>query len=239
MIVAAHQPNYLPWLGYFDRIRRAQLFILLDHVQFERQNFQNRTKIKAAGAPRWITVPVHQKSRGELILEKLVCNGADEREHWGRKTYLLLEQNYAKAPHFKDYAPGLKEIYVVRRWEKLIDLNIALLKFCLDALSIKTPLIRSSELKVSGAKSELVLNMCLAAKAKSYIAGMGASRHYLDLEAFKRSGVDVVWQEFKHPPYPQAPSGSPHVPGLSVLDLLFNCGPRSAEVLASGGQCPA
>ncbi len=234
MIVAAHQPNYLPWLGYFDRIRRAQLFILLDHVQFERQNFQNRARIKAGSAARWITVPVHQKSRSELILEKLVFNGGDEKEHWGRKTYLLLESTYARAPHFRDYAPTLKDIFMTRRWERLVDLNIALLKFCMDALSITTPLIRSSELKVSGAKSELVLNMCLAAKAKTYIAGMGASRHYLDVEAFKRSGVDVVWQDFRHPPYPQAPAGSPHVPGLSVLDLLFNCGPRSADVLDQG-----
>lgn len=234
MIVAAHQPHYLPWLGYFDRIRRAELFILLDHVQFERQNYQNRARIKAVDGPRWITVPVHQKSRDELILDKLVFNGADEKEHWGRKTYLLLEQTYARAPYFKAYAPALKSILVERRWEKLVDLNIALLKFCLDALQIKTPLVRSSQLKVSGAKSELVLNMCLASKASAYIAGMGASRRYLDLEAFKRAGVEVVWQEFVHPQYPQLPPGSPHQPGLSVVDLLFNCGPGSAAVLARG-----
>lgn len=234
MIVAAHQPNFVPWLGFFDRVRRAQRFVLLDHVQFERQNYQNRALVKTQAGPRWLTVPVVQKSRDEVILEKQVCNGQEGREFWGRKLYLTLESSYARAPHFKLFAPRLKELFVEARWDKLVDLNIALLRFCLDALEIHTPLVRSSELNVGGQKSELVLNMVRAAGGRTYIAGMGGSKGYLDLEAFKAAGVEVAWQEYDHPEYPQVPGGQPFAKGLSVLDLLFNCGPESRAVLEKG-----
>lgn len=234
MIVAAHQPNFVPWLGYFDRIRRAQRFVLLDHVQFERQNYQNRALFKTQGGAKWLTIPVVQKSRDELILEKLICNDATGRDFWGRKAYLTLEACYARSAYFKSYSPKLKDLFVEARWERLIDLNVALLRFCLDALDIHTPLVRSSELKVSGAKSELVLNMVRAAGGTTYVAGMGASREYLDLERFKAAGVEVEWQKYDHPEYPQVPSGAPFAKGLSVLDLLFNCGPESRAVLEKG-----
>lgn len=236
MIVAAHQPNFLPWLGFFDRVRRAQRFVLLDHVQFERQNYQNRTLIKTQGGPKWLTVPVVQKSRDELILDKEICNDKDGKEYWGRKAYLTLETCYSRAPHFKDYSPKLKQMLIEARWNKLIELNISLLRFCLDALEIHTPLVRSSELQVSGQKSELVLSMVRAAGGKTYIAGMGGSKGYLDLDAFKAAGVEVAWQTYGHPEYPQVPTGTPFVKGLSVLDLLFNCGPQSRAVLEKG--CP-
>lgn len=235
MIVAAHQPNYLPWLGWFDRVRRADKFLLLDHVQFERQNFQNRAKIRMPGAEggwKWLTVPVIQKSRSELILEKLISNDRDGRLRWGRKQYATLEQVYRSAPYFHMYASALREIYDAQ-WEKLVDLNITLLKFCLAALEIKTPLVRTSEMgPIPGQKSELVLNMCRMAGATVYLSGDGASREYLDLAAFEKGGVEVVWQGFKHPDYPQVPLDQQHVHGLSVLDLLFNCGPMSKHVLA-------
>lgn len=235
MIIAAHQPNYLPWLGFFDRVRRADKFLLLDHVQFERQNFQNRTRIRLDGgdAPHWLTVPVVQKSRDERILDKEIANDREGRLRWGRKTYASLEQAYRRAPCFHLYAAQLRELYDAR-WDKLIDLNLRLLDFCLAVLEIKTPLQRTSQMSLCGQKSELVLNMCKAAGATAYLSGDGASRHYLDLEAFKTAGIEVVWQNFKHPDYPQAPANQPPVRGLSALDLIFNCGPLSKAVLAGG-----
>src|ERR1041385_3716341 len=143
MIVAAHQPNFLPWLGFFDRIRKADLFVLADHVQFERQNYQNRTLVNTWQGPRWLIVPVFQRSRSERIVDKLI----DERpgdKHWGRRAYLTLEFSYGRAPYFRDYAPTLQEI-LMARWDKLVELNLTLLDFCLDALEIRTPLVRSSE----------------------------------------------------------------------------------------------
>ena len=233
MIVAAHQPNYLPWLGFFDRIRRADKFLILDHVQFERQNYQNRTRLFINGETRWLTVPVVQKSRDERIIDKEIANEKDGKFRWGRKSYTTLEGIYRGAPYFQLYAPYLRSVFA-GEWTRLVDLNITLIRFCMDALEIKTPIERTSQMKgVDGQKSELVLSMCKAAGAKTYLSGEGASRDYLDLEAFKKSGLEVAWQQFKHPDYPQIqrPAGSAPVHGLSVLDLLFNCGPHAKDVL--------
>jgi hypothetical protein len=233
MIVAAHQPNYLPWLGFFDRLRRCDKFLILDHVQFERQNFQNRTRVRFEDGFKWLTVPVVQKSRDERILDKEIANDREGRLRWGRKQYATLEQLYRGAPYFELYSPALREIFDAT-WIKLIDLNLTLLRFCMSALEIKTPVVRTSELgPLEGQKSELVLNMCRAAGATAYLSGDGASRNYLDVAAFERAGVEVVWQQFKHPDYPQG-RGSPTVHGLTVLDLLFHCGPMSKVVLAGG-----
>jgi len=233
MIIAAHQPNYLPWLGFIDKVRRCDKFLILDHVQFERQNYQNRTRVRFEDTWKWLTVPVVQKSRDELILDKEISNDRDGKLRWGRKQFATLEQVYRGAPHFKTYAPGLREIFDAE-WAKLIDLNVTLLRFCLDALEIRTPLQRTSELgPIPGQKSELVLNMCKAAGASVYLSGEGASKDYLDLGAFAEAGVSVQWQGFHHPHYSQG-EGRPFVPGLTVLDLLFHCGPAAKEVLASG-----
>lgn len=238
MIIAAHQPNYLPWLGFIDKVRRCDKFLILDHVQFERQNYQNRTKIRMGDSWKWLTVPVVQKSRDELILDKEISNDRDGRLRWGRKQYATLEQVYRGAPHFRAYGPRLKEIFDAD-WTKLIDLNLTLLRFCLDALDIRTPLQRTSEMgSIPGQKSELVLNMCKAAGATVYLSGDGASREYLDLPAFAAAGVQVRWQDFKHPEYVQTPSTSPFVKGLSILDLLFNCGPWAKDVLAGTRSVP-
>jgi hypothetical protein len=113
---------------------------------------------------------------------------------------------------------------------------LTLLDFCLDALEIRTPLVRSSDLHVTGLKSDMVLNLCKAVGADVYLGGMGGSRGYLDVQAFERAGVQVVWQEFAHPGYPQVPSVGGFQKGLSVLDLLFNCGPAAKDVLR--GETP-
>jgi hypothetical protein len=233
MIIAAHQPNYLPWLGFMDKLRRADQFLILDHVQFERQNFQNRTKVRMDDGWKWLTVPVIQKSRDEIILEKLIANEKDGKFRWGRKQFATLEQVYRGAPYFHFYADALRGVFDAE-WEKLLDLNLALLRFCMAALEIQTPLVRTSTMgPLAGQKSELVLNMCKAAGATVYLSGDGASKHYLDIPAFKAAGIEVRFQEFKHPDYPQ---GHPKaVRGLSVLDLLFNCGPAGKHVLAGEG----
>ncbi len=229
MILAAHQPNFLPWLGFFDRIRQAERFVLLDHVQFERQNFQNRTRILMGDMPMWMTVPVVQNSRDETILEKAIHNELDGKLSWGEKVYKTLEHAYGRAPYFKRYAGRLREIFG-SSWRRLVDLNLTLLGFCLEALEIRTPLLRSSALKPSGKKSELVLSLCRRVGADVYLAGMGGSKGYLNVSEFARAGIRVEWQRFTPPQY--RPLGShPAETCLSVVDLLFHCGPESGAVL--------
>jgi hypothetical protein len=231
MLVAIHQPTFVPWLGYFDRMIRSDLFVLLDHVQFERRNYQNRALIRLEDESRWLTVPVVQVSQKERIVEKQVDNPSDlgGNRWWGPSAFLTLRYAYRKAPHFERYAPRLREI-LEARWDKLVDLNLATLDFLRDALEIRTPMVRSSGLQVEGARSGLLLDICKKVGASTFLGGMGGSRDYLEQDAFKAAHMGVQWQDFRHPVYPQC-GAAPFIKGLSALDLLFNCGPRASEIV--------
>lgn len=238
MRAAIHQPTFMPWLGYFDRMLQSDLFVLLDHVQFERRNYQNRTLIRVEDEARWLTVPVVQLSQKERIIEKRVDNPADiaAGRWWGPNHFLTLRYAYRKAPFFDLYAPRIRAI-LETPWGKLVDLNIATLDFLREALGITTPMVRSSELAVEGQRSGLLLNVCKRVGASAFLGGMGGSREYLDLAAFREAGVGVLWQQFNHPHYPQCGS-APFIKGLSALDLLFNCGPRSGALLREASTSP-
>lgn len=229
MIVSIHQPCYLPWLGYLQRMAEADVFVLLDHVQFERANYQNRTRILVDGEPRWLTVPVIQRSQKETILEKEIDNRLQGPRHWGRVHAATLRHAYRDAPCANLYLPALREI-LDARWERLVDLDVAMLEVLRDAFGIRTRLVRSSELNVAGAKSELILNLCRAVGADALLAGLGGSRDYLDRAAFERNGVRIVYQQFEHPVYAQR-GDAPFIKGLSSLDMLLNCGPASGGLL--------
>lgn len=219
MLVAIHQPHYLPWLGYLEKMAQADLFIVLDHVQFERGNYQNRTQVRVNGAAHWLTVPVVQRSQKERILDKLI----DNRQDWAATHFETLKRAYGAA----SVAP-LRAIYETH-WDRLVDLNEAMLRFLRAACDIRTPLVKSSELGVDGAKSELVLNLCKAVGADALLVGLGGSRQYLDREAFARAGVELVFQQFQHPVYPQRGQG-PFTPGLAAVDYLFNKKTKQEEL---------
>jgi hypothetical protein len=230
MIIALHQPHFLPWLGYLERMLQADLFIVLDHVQFERRNYQNRTRILLDGQPQWLTVPVVQHSQLERVIDKQIDNPVKTELHWwGSSHFQTLRHAYRKAPYFQVYAPTLRKI-LESRWERLADLNQALLDYLRDILDIRTPLVNSSDLGIGGRRSELILNLCQAVKADTLIAGMGASRDYLDRQAFAEAGIEIVGQGFEHPQYAQCGGGA-FVPGLSALDLIFNHGSESRGIL--------
>jgi hypothetical protein len=229
MIVAIHQPHFLPWLGYLHRMASADLFVLLDHVQFERRNYQNRTRIRIDGTPRWLTVPVIQRSQKERITEKLIDNRIGGARPWAANHFSTLRHAYASARCFGQYAGELRRLFEAR-WERLVDLNQASLELLRDAFGIRTPIARSSELAVEGARGDLILDICRAVGADALLAGLGGSRGYLDTQAFARAGVRIEFQRFVHPVYPQC-GAAPFVPGLSSLDMLLNCGSRSRELL--------
>jgi len=234
LIVTVHQPHFLPWLGYLHRMVQADLFILLDHVQFERRNYQNRTMIRLEGEARWLTVPVEQHSQKERIADKRIDNSLHGTPRWWAPGHFqTIRQAYRDAPFLADYAPALRRIFDTR-WERLVDLNAALLELLRGAYGIRTRLVRSSELGVSGAKSELILNLCRAVGADALLAGLGGSRDYLDKAAFEREGVRIEYQQFEHPVYRQC-GAQPFIKGLSSLDLLFNTGPEAARLLREGG----
>lgn len=236
MLVAIHQPHFIPWLGYLHRMAQADLFVLLDHVQFERGNYQNRSRILLDREVRWLTVPVLQRSQKERIIDKEIDNRLEDRP-WGRTHFHTLRHAYRDAAFLGLYAGELQKI-LESRWTRLVDLNQAMLGFVRDAFGIRTPIVRSSELGVEGFKSDLVLNICRAAGADTLLAGLGGSRSYLDIDAFGAAGVKVRFHEFTHPVYEQC-AGALFTPGLASIDMLFNCGLDSSRVLLAKDRAEA
>ena len=231
MIIAIHQPHYLPWLGYLHRMAQVDAFVLLDHVQFERRNYQNRTMVRMNDEARWLTVPVIQHSQKERIVDKEVDNRLEAAGKWWSPTHFAtLRHAYREAGFFAAYQAQFKQLFETR-FEKLVDLNQAGLDLLRAAFGITTPLVKSSALAVEGARGDLILNICRAVGADTLMVGFGGSRGYLDADAFKRAGVAITYHQFTHPEHPQCGGSAPFMRGLSALDMLFNCGPRSRELL--------
>lgn len=219
------QPGYLPWLGFFDQMLRSDIFVLYDDVQFDKNGWRNRNRIKSPAGSHWLTVPVRVSSLSQRIFEIEI----DERQPWARKHVGTIRQFYAKAPYVRRYLPELEELLAGRRWERLVELDIAVIELFCAWLGIKRRLARSSELGVEGERSERLLNLCRHFGAHRYLSG-NAAQSYLDLELFAAHGVEVEWQNYRHPIYPQ--QHGEFVSFLSALDLLLNCGDESAAIIA-------
>jgi hypothetical protein len=231
MIVAAHQPSFLPWLGYLDKLAQADLFVVMDDLQFEAQNFQNRNRIKVNNGIAWLTVPLVRGSQRDLICDKIIRNdGFSAKEHWQRRTRITLETHYGRAPYFSHYADELEEVWS-RPWERLVDLDLHILKLVMRWLGLSRPILLSSSLGLAGQKTARILDLCRRVGARAYLSGKGGSTGYLDVAALERAGVEVAWQQFEHPVYQQRYPALGFVPNLCVLDLLFNCGPGSRDIL--------
>ncbi|MDA2809615.1 WbqC family protein [Nocardiopsis sp. RSe5-2] len=228
MRVAMHQPHYLPWLGLVDKVDRSDLFVVLDHVQYERKGWQNRNYVASKNGPVLLTVPVIQHSRDERIMDKKI----DETRPWREKhRRTLAEHCYRGAPFWDAYGERVLALYE-REWAGLADLAWATTALVLDAFGIDTPVVRASELgEFPGQKSELLAQLSAKVGAGSMLSGDGA-RDYVDQEIFKRYGVAVEWQGFTHPTYPQHNRrGAEFLPRMAALDLLLNAGPDGIGIL--------
>jgi hypothetical protein len=232
VILAAHQPSYLPWLGYLDKMAQADVFVVMDNLQYEAQNFQNRNRCKLNSGAGWLTVPLERGAQSDLICDKRIQNGGSPREHWQRKTWATIKIHYGRAPHFDRYAEELEEVYT-RPWERLVDLDMHILELARRWLDITRPVLTASSLSLEGERSERIVDMCQKVGAKVYLSGRGGSTDYLDLEAFRRAGITVAWQDFAHPIYPQRYPERGFISHLCFLDLLLNCGPESGDILRS------
>lgn len=220
MKVAIHQPNYLPWLGYFHKMAMVDVFVLFDDTQHEKKCAENRVGVKASQGLQWLTVPVLKKGRfGQQIKDVEINNTA----HWRRKHWRTIEQAYQRAPYFKEYVDRFKTIYSTE-WTKLINLNLTYLELMKDILDIKTPLVFSSQIdntELTG--KDRIFNILKELKATAFIAGMGrGTKRYIDPLDFKEVGINLIYQNFKHPKYPQL--WGEFEEGLSIIDALFNCG---------------
>jgi len=226
VIVSINQPAYLPWLGYFHRVLRSDLHVVLDHVQFEKNSFTNRNRVRTPQDWTWLSVPVRTKGRfGELRLHELEI--VNERP-WARKHFDTLRFNYRRAGHFAAEADYWGEVYA-REWTRLADLQRETTGHTLGALGIDVPLRSSSELDVGGAKDELVLNLCRAVGASVYLSGP-LGRDYLVPERFADAGIELRYHDYVPPTYPQAHPG--FEPGLAALDAVLCLGaPATRDLL--------
>ena len=222
MRVAIHQPQFLPWLGYLDKIDRADLFVVLDSVQFKKNEWQNRNRIRTDRGWQWLTVPVLHRF-GQRIDEVRVNNTVD----WRRKHLHALELYYAHATYREPAITGLAAIYR-QPWEKLADLNLAVLRWLLESFGIKTPLRLSSDMTLRSEPTERLIDICRAVGATSYLAGAGA-REYMDVRTFEAAGIGLEFQEFRHPTYRQC--HEPFTPNLSAIDLFLTCGPEAFQIV--------
>lgn len=227
--VSILQPSYLPWLGYFDQIARSDVFVFYDDVPFDKHGWRHRNRVKAVTGPVWLSVPVKHAGRmGQLIAEAEI----DYQRDWAAKHINTLMQSYARAPYRDFYLPKLVSLLCLK-WTYLLELNLALSKYLVECLGLNTVLLRSSELGQSGGRSERLLAICQQLGATKYLSG-SAARDYLDVELFARNGIEVVWQDYRHPVYAQ--QHGPFVPYLSVVDVLLNKGGESLSVIRSGGE---
>lgn len=228
MILSAHQLHYLPWLRYIHKIAASDIFVVLDNIQFNKNGWQNRNKIKTAQGAGLLTVPVIHHFGQSLSEVRIENTQPWRRKHWGS-----LLNAYRKAPYFSEHEVFFKKLYETE-WERLNDLNYEILNYLLAALSVRTRVIRGSELDLKGEATERLAGICRELGAKVYLTGAFAAEQYLEKEIFDRDGIEVASQHFECPQYPQLFSEAGFIPELSVLDLLFNCGPKSLEILMNG-----
>ncbi len=222
--LAAHQPQYLPWLGFFDKVAQAGVFVLLDNVQFKKNEWQNRNRIKGASGPQWITVPVQHRFPQTIAEVEL-----RDTEPWRRKHLRALESNYRKAAHFDEAMAPIAEI-LGQRQKQLAPLNIELIGRLMGQLGIETPMALSSEVEAREDPTLRLIDLCVQMGADTYLSGAGGE--YLDQSAFAEAGINLRFQAYAHPTYPQLYGD--FEPYMSVVDLLMNCGPGSFPIIESG-----
>jgi hypothetical protein len=224
MRVAIHQPQFLPWLGYLDKIDRADLFVILDTVQFKKNEWQNRNRIRTAQGWQWLTVPVLHRF-GQKLNEVLINNEVD----WTAKHLRALEVHYGRAVHRERYLGELAALYG-QSWAQLTTLNLAMLRWLLGVFGIKTPIRLASEMNLREEPTDRLIDVCRTVGATQYLAGAGA-REYMDIPRFEASGIALEFQDFRQPVYPQC--YEPFVPGMAAIDLLFTCGDDALRLLRS------
>ena len=220
MIVTIHQPEHLPWLGFFNKLSKAELFVILDSVQFEKNYFQNRNRIIGSNGAQYVGIPVNMTGHmgGTIATTEIAVKS---NPTWKRKYLNTIKMGYAKHPFFEDVYPILENA-INMDTGYIADINIAIFREFAKKMGFQPKYIRSSRLEISGLKSELILDICKYVGATTYIAGP-SGRDYLDMKTFEDANIEVVFNDYHHPVYPQKKT-TEFIPYMSALDLFMNCG---------------
>lgn len=224
MICTIHQPNYLPYLGFFEKAYNADIFVLYDTTQFKKNDWQNRNKLCTANGWQWISMPILHDF-GQKIFEVKI----KDPEKNLAKNWRSIKVIYGRAPFFKNYSPVYEEIYNSKN-EYVADLNISIIKAAAEHLGLKTKFIRSSELpEITSTSTQALIDITNHVNADTYISG-AEGINYLDMDLWNSTGLKIIFQKYTHPVYIQfnSPEFQPY---MNILDLLFNCGPDSLSIL--------
>jgi len=227
-MVSIQQPEHLPWLGFFDKVRQVDFVVLLDNVQFKKRYFENRNKIRTKEGWHWLTVPVITKGKYTQLINQVET---DNTTHWRKKCWLAIHTHYGKAPFFPKYSSFLEQIYN-KQWTYLVDLNEEIIRRIIQELGIQVKIQRASTLGITGKGTDLLLEICQKLNADTYLSGI-SGKDYLDESKFTELGIKVVYQEFYHPIYTQV--YEPFIPCMSIIDLLFNHGDKSLDIIKGIG----
>lgn len=233
MIITIHQPEHLPWLGLFNKIAKADKYVILDSVQYEKNYFQNRNRILGTNGVQWLSIPISNKGHMDGSIATTLIASDPKNAKWKEKYLQTIRMSYGKYPFFNEVFPVLEKAMDVDS-PYFCENNISVIKAFCDALNIHPEYVRSSSLGVNGLKSDLILDICKATNADVYIAGP-SGRDYLDMNSFREAGIKVVFNDYHHPVYPQRRSEE-FISHLSALDLFMNVGFAEAKRIIMEGN---
>jgi hypothetical protein len=230
-LVAIHQPNFFPWLGYFDKLARADVFVLLDDAQFPKKGgtWINRVRMLVNGSATWVTVPVDRSYHGVRAIREMRI---EESVPWRQKMLKTLQSAYGRAPAFDDVFPRLTEL-VENPTDVLAAYNETAIRTLAGELGLgATEIVLASALEIDAEATERLVRIVQEVGGGAYLTGGGAEGYQED-ESFREAGIEVSYQDFRHPQYPQGQDE--FEPGLSIIDALMNCGfDRTAALLKEG-----
>lgn len=223
------QPGYLPWLGFFEQLYQSDVFVVYDDVQYDKNGWRNRNRIKTAQGWQWLTVPVLLKGQHTPIIKDIRIHNSVP---WSSKHMEAIRQNYSKAPFFKEYFPALETLYQ-RPWEWLIELDMHFILLFAELLGLKREFRFASELGVTGGKTERLVFICRHLEGTRFYEG-AAGQNYIDEALFAQHQVKLNYQRYDHPHYRQL--HGEFIPYMSIIDLLFNHGAESLAVLTHASE---
>lgn len=229
-LVVIHQPDFIPYIGFFDRLAKADIYVVLDNVQYvrgSRDHWTNRDMIKTRKGEKWITVSVKKEHREVKIKDVMLA----EESAWRNRCKCLLKENYIRAKYYNDIKTYVEKMFDYQ-CEYLIDFNLNIIRMINELLGINIEILRASEIGGQGQKDELLIDIMKKIGQTKYLSGVGA-KAYCNEELYVKNNIEIIWQDFQHPIYPQ--QFGEFIPYLSIIDLLFNCGiEKSCRIL--GGE---
>lgn len=231
MIATIHQPDFLPWLGFFNKAVLCDTFVIADHVQYRDDGFQNRNRIKTAQGSQWLTVPV-VREYGLPIYKVKVSTHKQGSKTWKDLHLMTIQRNYAKAPYYSSGIKAIEEIYR-REYTYLYEYNIAFIESIFSMLGISPKVVVTHDMDLKESKTNSVIEICRRIGADSYISGIRGTR-YIEDNHLSENNIRLLFNNYEHPTYNQQFMKLGFVPNMSVIDLLFNYGHQSLDILKSG-----